>query len=260
MIRREGPYLIAVTLLTALMISASATAHAGIAGLLLGYGYWLVRIAIEAAMFIGVRGILDRAQRLRPYPAVKIALSILISLAPFALAVTALDLVLGQPELGIGAVAQPSTRLVAFGKEVIYLSDNHVALCLLLSLPTWLSSETPGDQPDEPPVEAEGYLAALSPPLSGRMIRAEAQEHYVRLTTTEETRMVLHRFSDILRDLGGQPGLQVHRSHWVARDAVAGVSREGANLRLKLRNGDSVPVSRSFRKGAEDALKDIRPT
>jgi len=40
-------------------------------------------------------------------------------------------------------------------------------------------------------------------------------------------------------------GLQVHRSWWVARRAIAGVERDGRNLRLKLIDGETAPVSRA---------------
>ena len=44
---------------------------------------------------------------------------------------------------------------------------------------------------------------------------------------------------------GDRRGLQVHRSWWVARDAVRGVQAEWRALSLVLENGLSVPVARS---------------
>jgi DNA-binding LytR/AlgR family response regulator len=53
------------------------------------------------------------------------------------------------------------------------------------------------------------------------------------------------RLSDAIAELDGVEGLQVHRSWWVARDAVDEVKRDGRNLRLRLSNGVEAPVSRN---------------
>ena len=46
-------------------------------------------------------------------------------------------------------------------------------------------------------------------------------------------------------ELEGIDGAQVHRSWWVARDAVEDVKRDGRNLRLVLPGGLEAPVSRA---------------
>ncbi|WP_396595682.1 LytTR family DNA-binding domain-containing protein [Brevundimonas sp. R86498] len=45
--------------------------------------------------------------------------------------------------------------------------------------------------------------------------------------------------------MGGREGLRVHRSWWVARDAVEAVVPAGRQLRLRLRGGLDAPVSRA---------------
>ena len=57
---------------------------------------------------------------------------------------------------------------------------------------------------------------------------------------------LLLRFSDALTEVDGLEGAQVHRSHWVAWEAVIGSERDGARLFLRLADGDRVPVSRRF--------------
>ena len=42
-------------------------------------------------------------------------------------------------------------------------------------------------------------------------------------------------------------GEQVHRSHWVAWEAIAGVERDEGKMQLILRNGQKIPVSRANR-------------
>jgi DNA-binding LytR/AlgR family response regulator len=53
------------------------------------------------------------------------------------------------------------------------------------------------------------------------------------------------RMRDAVAELDGVPGLQVHRSWWVAGEAVERVEKEGERMRLRLVNGMTVPVARS---------------
>jgi len=48
-------------------------------------------------------------------------------------------------------------------------------------------------------------------------------------------------------------GRQVHRSWWVASEAVEGYKRDGRDIKLKLTNGLEVPVSRTHTKALRDA-------
>ena len=52
------------------------------------------------------------------------------------------------------------------------------------------------------------------------------------------------RLRDAIAELDGLDGAQVHRSWWVARDAVRGSRREGRNWRLILVGGLGAPVAR----------------
>jgi DNA-binding LytR/AlgR family response regulator len=53
------------------------------------------------------------------------------------------------------------------------------------------------------------------------------------------------RMRDAVAELDGLPGLQVHRSWWVASEAVERVEKEDGRARLRLTNGMIVPVARS---------------
>jgi DNA-binding LytR/AlgR family response regulator len=50
------------------------------------------------------------------------------------------------------------------------------------------------------------------------------------------------------RELGAL-GRRVHRSWWVAADAVEGVERDGQRLLLRLSDNRCVPVGRTYRDG-----------
>ncbi len=86
----------------------------------------------------------------------------------------------------------------------------------------------------------------------GRLIRLEAQDHYVLVVTHAGQELVLMRLSDAARELGGQ-GLRVHRSHWIAPEAVAQTRRKQGRTVLVMADGAEVPVSRSYLKAVAQA-------
>ncbi len=75
----------------------------------------------------------------------------------------------------------------------------------------------------------------------------EAEDHYVRLHLAQGSRLVFFRFADILSEVRGTDGLQVHRSFWVRRECIADVQHDASGLRLQMRNGLIIPVSQKYR-------------
>lgn len=245
------------------------------------YAYWSVRILLEAGLFAAFLELLGRLQGLKGQLSLVAVVAALVSLVPFALAVTALDLILGLPELdelvsgaqaaaGSGSTAAGQTHIGSFLLELVYLSDNHLVLCFLLSIPLYFraaaTKNVEGRQSvhrlNHPVDETEGlashdadtvsspadmgYQRHLDPPLQEPVLRVEAQEHYVRLINGTENRMVLYRFNDIVSELPHDWGMQVHRSHWVAFEIMDRLVREEGRLWLDLTSGDRVPVSRKY--------------
>lgn len=96
------------------------------------------------------------------------------------------------------------------------------------------------------------FVARLRGPLKGRLLCLEMQDHYLRVHSTAGVEMILCRMEDAARELEGL-GRRVHRSWWVAEDAVAGVERDGQRLFLRLADDRRVPVGRSYRAGLKDA-------
>lgn len=92
------------------------------------------------------------------------------------------------------------------------------------------------------------FLQKLRPDVRVRVLALEAQEHYVKVYGEGGEDFVLYRFGDAVAEIGRAiDGLQVHRSYWVAEDAVTAVAHVGKTYRLTLRNGVEVPVSLSYR-------------
>ncbi|MEM1378769.1 MAG: LytTR family DNA-binding domain-containing protein [Pseudomonadota bacterium] len=89
------------------------------------------------------------------------------------------------------------------------------------------------------------FLKRLSPETGTVITTLQAQDHYVEVTTTRGSELVLVRLADAERELEGIDGMRVHRSWWVARDAVASTKRLNGKLVLALNDGREVPVSRA---------------
>lgn len=90
----------------------------------------------------------------------------------------------------------------------------------------------------------------------GALLYLSMQDHYVEVVTSNGSALILLRFQEALDELIGYDGLQVHRSHWAAFDAVEEVQREAGKVLLKMRDGTTLPVSRSFAKPVRQALEE----
>ncbi|HEY3886978.1 MAG TPA: LytTR family DNA-binding domain-containing protein [Caulobacteraceae bacterium] len=90
-----------------------------------------------------------------------------------------------------------------------------------------------------------GFLDRLPPRLGRDLLCLQMEDHYVRAHTASGSDLILTPLKDAIAELGATDGLQVHRSWWVARTAVAEPVTSGRNLALRLSNGLEVPVSRA---------------
>nr|WP_280890156.1 LytTR family DNA-binding domain-containing protein [Jiella mangrovi] len=119
------------------------------------------------------------------------------------------------------------------------------------------AGETPGagtnrDEPspagpqDRTTARDNPFLKRLPKRLGTDLHHLSMADHYVEAHTAAGHALVLIRFSDALAELSEIDGLQLHRSHWVARHAVRRVCRQGRNLVVETIDGAKLPVSRSF--------------
>ena len=98
------------------------------------------------------------------------------------------------------------------------------------------------------------FLDRLPFKLRGATLRAvEAEDHYLRVHTDRGSDLILMRLSDALAELEGLEGAQTHRSWWVARDAVRGVTRGDGRATLTLEGGLEAPVSRRYARALREA-------
>lgn len=81
--------------------------------------------------------------------------------------------------------------------------------------------------------------------LGADVLCLQMEDHYVRLHTSEGSRLILSSMARAIDQIGDVEGLQVHRSWWVARHAVRGVEKDGRSLRLRLASGLTAPIARA---------------
>jgi hypothetical protein len=88
-------------------------------------------------------------------------------------------------------------------------------------------------------------LQRLPHGLRGELSHMTMRDHYVDIRTDRGGTLVLMRLADAIAETSGVDGLQIHRSHWVAKNAVQGAVRKEGRLFLRMRDGTLLPISRS---------------
>lgn len=97
------------------------------------------------------------------------------------------------------------------------------------------------------PVAIEPGATTLPlPPGFGPVCALKGEDHYVRVIGERSEELVLMRMRDAIERLGPLDGLRIHRSWWVAREAVASVRRDGRTATLRLTTGHEAAVARDM--------------
>ncbi|MEJ8630133.1 LytTR family DNA-binding domain-containing protein [Sphingomonas sp. I4] len=87
-------------------------------------------------------------------------------------------------------------------------------------------------------------ITPLTMPLSGDVLALQMEDHYVRVHRPAGTELILMPLGRAIAAMQA-PGLQTHRSWWVASHAVEAVEGNARSMRLRLSNGVVAPVARS---------------
>jgi hypothetical protein len=93
--------------------------------------------------------------------------------------------------------------------------------------------------------QVSGSYSALPAHLVEAVLCLQMEDHHVRIHTVGRSQLHLAPLRQVADELGHARGLQVHRSWWVARNAVRGWKQEGRAITLVLTNGQQVPVARN---------------
>lgn len=107
--------------------------------------------------------------------------------------------------------------------------------------------ETGARAPEEPPANVMPSLfGRVAFAERGRLVAIRAEDHYVRIYTDAGEDMTLLRLSDAIQMAHPVTGMQIHRSIWVADEAIKTFRRTGHTGLVVLSNGLELPVSRSY--------------
>lgn len=120
---------------------------------------------------------------------------------------------------------------------------------------------TPADPvPDPARRPRSPFLARLDPALGTDVVSLSMQDHYVEVTTTAGSQLLLLRFADALKELDGIDGLRLHRSHWAAVAHVECLGRDNGKLRVRLSDGRHLPVSQTYARDIRARLPGRGPS
>lgn len=213
--------------------------------------YWLAVISVNWLIADALlRRVDELAQGLLPAPRLLVPL-----LGAFVAALPATGIV--ALANGLSGIGWPGNVAVLFAQVLVLMSA--------ISLPVyaWQDMQERMKAPPPSPAELPGtppdtqhdpslFFARLPGPVEGRLLCLEMQDHYLVVHASAGSMMILCRMEDATRELAGL-GLRVHRSWWAARDAIAGVEREGQRLFLRLVDDRRIPVGRTYHSGLRAA-------
>lgn len=200
-------------------------------------GFWLVlhtvawSIAVTALVLVNMF-LLHRV----PSLAGRMALGTLVAGVPVGLATKAISLATFGGAVTVSTLAESIANglvLSALFCGLTYMTMGSRAV------------ETPAPAPTTEDRAEIALLRRLKPENRGQILHMTVADHYTEVTTSRGRELVLLRFSDALEELGDTPGLQVHRSHFVADSHVEKLLRADGRLTVLLKDGREIPVSRS---------------
>ena len=98
------------------------------------------------------------------------------------------------------------------------------------------------------------FLDRLPRHLGKKLLHLSSQDHYVEAVTDLGSELILMRFSDALRELDSAKGMQIHRAHWIAFNAIKRPIKQDGKLLIEMADGIRFPVSRTYLKAVKQAL------
>ena len=97
------------------------------------------------------------------------------------------------------------------------------------------------------------FFKRLSPEVGRDIVYLKVSGHYVEVTASGGSDMILMRLADAVDALGGL-GMQVHRSYWASFNHMRRLVRREGRMLLRLTDGREVPVSRPYLKAVRAVL------
>ncbi len=207
--------------------------------------YWVSIFVVNCLQVLGALALLARLTQDRWSLAALAAGASLLASVPATAEVALLEYLLRSNDHAAGSLVDIFTKVLVL---TLAVTVPGVLIRARLKAPT-----SPVTPPAPAGPDGTTLLKRVKPEMRGDLWALQMEDHYLRVHTSSGNDLILHRMSDALADVAGLEGLQVHRSYWVARAAVAGAERDGRRLVLVLKNGLKIPVSRANVSAIKDA-------
>ncbi len=205
-------------------------------------GFWSVVVGIAIAGGVGVRVLLQRYLIDRSYFTASVLASALAALC------------LALPVIVIARRLTSADNMYIPQYHEVSLTIFVIGLSVAALRPLVTLDDSADVLLDDVQTERPRLLERVPAGEQGDVVRLQVWDHYVSLVTTKGTSKLLMRFGDAIKELDSLEGIQVHRSHWVAKAHVVGHHRANNRLFLHTSDGEKIPVSRSFKADVENTL------
>ncbi len=202
------------------------------------YVYWMICMVGGGLIGIVADELLSRrmAATWRRVAAVTVLMTPLVSL----LVLTTEHLLMGGPFGWSGYL-----RLVLWQVWPILLAVMEVRALVWRRAPARVETRTV-IAPPLPEAEATFRRRLSAKRRGARLIAIEAHDHYLKVHTDAGAELITLRFADALDELARAHGWRVHRSWWVAADAVEAVRWRRGGGEIRLVHDLMAPVSRTY--------------
>ena len=213
--------------------------------------YWLAIVVTTYGVCRPVALLTLRALRPRvPSIWVAAALAGAVTGTPVTLIVVAINLVAFNDRVGLGLLELwINCTLITIATLIVgtLLRQSQLQQAAAVAAAP-ASPPAPMPQPRGP-----ALLERLPHPQRGRLLALSVRDHYVEVVTDRGRGLLLMRLSDAIGETEPVAGLQIHRSHWVALEAVKRVIKADGKVSVELPGGERLPVSRGFLPAAKEA-------
>jgi len=201
------------------------------------YVYWMICIVGGGLIGVATDELLSR-RIIRPWWRV-VAVSVLMTPPVTLLVLVTQHLLVDQP------ITLSAYRWLLWQVWPIMLAVMAVRTLAWRRAPVVVETRTV-IAPPLPEAEAAFRRRLSAKRREGRLIAIEAHDHYLKVHTDVGAELITARFADALDELVLAHGWRVHRSWWVAAEAVEAVQWRRGVGEMRLAGGLTVPVSRTY--------------
>ena len=207
---------------------------------------WQLQSLIPMALLVGSHMLLLRNARFAALnPWIGLAFSGVVGASLFAPAALLIEVCLGNEPLEDVFATELRDEWLAVTPPV--------ALCwVALNAPWQLGYRLekapgpgPGDAVTGKTEVTPAFVDLLPPERRGAILMLKSELHYLQVVTDRGNALILYNLGDAIDELPREAGMQVHRSYWVAWEAITEFGRRGRQGELRLHDGSRVPVSRN---------------